>query len=71
MLEAEEDAKTGLGLKMGVAALRGWRVVKLTIGMGTVTGVLTEFSCENGIGVKSLWGQGLHNVRARFLWIQW
>jgi hypothetical protein len=29
MSEAEEDAVTGLGLKMGVVALSGWRVTML------------------------------------------
>jgi hypothetical protein len=49
--EADEEAETGRGLKTGAAALRGWRVVKSTMGTGPVTGATLEFSWENGIGV--------------------
>jgi hypothetical protein len=52
--EAEEDAVTGRGLKMGATALRGCMVVKSTMGMGTETGVLMVFSCENGIGESAM-----------------
>jgi hypothetical protein len=53
-LEAKEDAVTGRGLKTGAAASRGCMVVKSTIGMGTETGVLTGYSCENGTGESAM-----------------
>jgi hypothetical protein len=52
--KAEEDAKTGLGLKMGAAALSGCRVVKSTMGMGAATGVVVVFSWEDGIGESAM-----------------
>jgi hypothetical protein len=54
MSEAEEDALTGLGLNTGATALRGWRVVKSMMGMGTVMGVLMGFSWESGTGESAM-----------------
>jgi hypothetical protein len=54
MSEAEEDAVTGLGLKVVVVGLRGCKVVKSMMGMGTWTGVLTVFVWENGIGESAM-----------------
>jgi hypothetical protein len=52
--EAEEDAVTGRGLKTGATALRGCKVVKSTMGIGTETGVSMGCSCENGIGESAV-----------------
>jgi hypothetical protein len=52
--EAEEDAVTGLGLNTVALTLRGWRVVKSTMGMGTVTGVLMGYSWESETGESAM-----------------
>jgi hypothetical protein len=54
MSEAEEDAVTGLGLKVVAVGLRGCKVVKWMIGVGTATGVSTGFVWENGIGESAM-----------------
>jgi hypothetical protein len=53
MSEAVDEAETGQGLKVGVAALSGCRVVKSMMGTGTETGV-SVFSWENGIGESAM-----------------
>jgi hypothetical protein len=56
--EAEEDAVTGLGTKVGAVGLRGRRVVKsMTVtgtGEWTATGVSMGCSWENGIGESAM-----------------
>jgi hypothetical protein len=64
--EAEEDAVTGRGLKTGALVLRGCMVVKSTMGMGIVTGVLMGCSCENGTGESAMAPAGYS--AARSLW---
>jgi hypothetical protein len=56
MSDADEEAVTGLGTKVGALAVRGQRVVKLTTGIGawTVTGVLMGNSCESGMGESAV-----------------
>jgi hypothetical protein len=52
--EAEDEAETGQGLNMGAEALRGWRVVKSTMGTGSVMEAAVGFSWENGIGESAM-----------------
>jgi hypothetical protein len=53
--EAEEEVVTGRGLKTGAVGLRGWSVVKSTIGMvESGIEVLLVFSWENGIGDSAM-----------------
>jgi hypothetical protein len=62
--KAKDDAETGQGLKTGAAALRGCKVVKSTMGTGTETGVLTGYSCENGIGESATAPVGYSGARS-------
>jgi hypothetical protein len=57
--DADEEAVTGQGIKVGATALSFWRVLKSTMGMGewTWTGVLT--------GTLVIVGQGSQQ------WLQW
>jgi hypothetical protein len=64
--KAEEDAVTGLGANTAAVGLRGCMVVKLTIGMGTLTGVLTVLVWENGIGESAMAPTGYLYARSVF-----
>jgi hypothetical protein len=50
MSDADEEAVTGLGTKVGALAVRGQRVVKSTTGIG----VLMGNSCESGMGESAV-----------------
>jgi hypothetical protein len=52
--EADKEVETGQGLNTGAAALRDWRVVKSTMGMGPVMEAAVGFSWENGIGESAM-----------------